>query len=63
MSDAIIVENLKKNYGDVEALCGISFRVKTGEIFAFLGPNGAGKTTTIHILTTLIKPTAGKAIV
>ncbi len=63
MSDAIIVEDLKKNYGDVEALRGVSFRVKSGEIFAFLGPNGAGKTTTIHILTTLLRPTAGSAIV
>jgi len=63
MSDAIIVDNLRKNYGNIEALRGVSFRVKTGEIFAFLGPNGAGKTTTIHILTTLLKPTAGSAIV
>ncbi len=61
--DAIAVENLVKRYGDFEAVRGISFRVKRGEIFAFLGPNGAGKTTTVHILTTLLKPTSGKAIV
>ncbi|NJE05458.1 ATP-binding cassette domain-containing protein [Thermococcus sp. M36] len=61
--DAIEVENLVKKYGDFEAVKGISFRVKKGEIFAFLGPNGAGKTTTVHVLTTLLKPTAGKATV
>lgn len=61
MEDVIVVENLVKKFGDFEAVKGISFSVKKGEIFAFLGPNGAGKTTTIHILTTLLKPTDGKA--
>ncbi|AAL80707.1 DrrA-related ABC transporter ATP-binding protein [Pyrococcus furiosus DSM 3638] len=61
--EAIIVENLVKKYGDFEAVKGISFKVKQGEIFAFLGPNGAGKTTTVHVLTTLLKPTSGRAIV
>ncbi|CAD5244616.1 ATP-binding cassette domain-containing protein [Thermococcus camini] len=61
--NAIEVENLVKKYGDFEAVKGISFNVRRGEIFAFLGPNGAGKTTTVHVLTTLLKPTAGKAIV
>ncbi|NJE76963.1 ATP-binding cassette domain-containing protein [Thermococcus sp. ES12] len=60
---AIEVENLVKKYGDFEAVKGISFDVKQGEIFAFLGPNGAGKTTTVHVLTTLLKPTSGRAIV
>ncbi|NJE26079.1 ATP-binding cassette domain-containing protein [Thermococcus sp. MV5] len=60
---AIEVENLVKRYGDFEAVRGISFKVKRGEIFAFLGPNGAGKTTTVHVLTTLLKLTSGKAIV
>ncbi|ASJ12850.1 ATP-binding cassette domain-containing protein [Thermococcus thioreducens] len=60
---AIEVEDLVKKYGDFEAVKGISFRVKRGEIFAFLGPNGAGKTTTVHVLTTLLRPTAGRAIV
>lgn len=59
--DMIEVENLIKKFGDFEAVKGISFTVRKGEIFAFLGPNGAGKTTTVHILTTLLKPTAGKA--
>jgi len=60
---AIEVENLVKKFGDFEAVKGISFKVKKGEIFAFLGPNGAGKTTTVHILTTLLKPTSGRATV
>ena len=63
MSNAIVVENLVKRYGELEAVRGISFKVRKGEIFAFLGPNGAGKTTTVHMLTTLLKPTQGKAIV
>jgi ABC-2 type transport system ATP-binding protein len=58
---AIEVENLVKRFGDFEAIKSISFKVRRGEVFAFLGPNGAGKTTTVHILTTLLKPTDGKA--
>jgi ABC-2 type transport system ATP-binding protein len=53
----------KKGYDDVKAVDGISFQVKTGELFGFLGPNGAGKTTTIQILIGLLKPTNGTAIV
>lgn len=56
----IDVQNLVKNYGNSQALRGISFQVQRGEIFAFLGPNGAGKTTTIKILTTLLRPTTGR---
>lgn len=63
MSEAILVENLVKRYGDFEAVKGVSFKVKRGEIFAFLGPNGAGKTTTVHMLTTLLRPTSGRAVV
>jgi len=59
----IVVENLVKRFGPVEAVRGVSFTVARGEIFGFLGPNGAGKTTTIHILATLLKPTAGRATV
>ena len=48
---AVEIENLKKTYGDIPALQGISFRIEEGEIFGLLGPNGAGKTTTVEILT------------
>lgn len=61
--NAIEVEALVKKFGDFEALKGISFQVEKGEIFAFLGPNGAGKSTTVHILTTILKPTGGRALV
>ena len=47
---AIVVENLKKSYGSVEAVRGVSFEVAEGEVFALLGPNGAGKTSTVEIL-------------
>src|SRR3989337_799774 len=57
----IEVENLTKNYGSYQALKGISFTVKKGEILGFLGPNGAGKTTTMRILTGFFPATSGKA--
>lgn len=61
MAAVIEVQDLKKSYGKVEAVKGISFSVQEGEIFGFLGPNGAGKTTTIQILATLLEPTSGSA--
>ncbi len=57
----IACEELTKVYGKIRALDGLSLRVERGEIFGFLGPNGAGKTTAIRILTTLTKPTSGRA--
>ena len=63
MAYAITVRELTKHYGDLTAVDHISFDVKRGEVFGFLGPNGAGKTTTIRILTGLIKPDGGKAVV
>ncbi len=57
------VENLSKTFGHLKAVDAISFEVRQGEIFGFLGPNGAGKSTTINMLTTMIRPTSGKAIV
>src|ERR1700712_503003 len=60
---AIDVRGLRKSYGEVEAVRGVSFEVAAGEVFGFLGPNGAGKTTTINMLCTLAKPSAGSATV
>ena len=59
----IRTEALSKNYGDVHALMDLDLVVEPGEILGFLGPNGAGKSTTVKILTGLIRPTAGRAIV
>ncbi|OZI13317.1 ABC transporter [Bacillaceae bacterium SAS-127] len=59
MSTIIQVENLRKQYGNYEAVKGISFTVKQGSLFAFLGANGAGKSTTIEILCTLLKKSSG----
>src|SRR6188472_2259335 len=59
----IQVEELRKQYDEVEAVRGVSFDVDPGEVFGFLGPNGAGKTTTINMLCTLAKPTSGRALV
>jgi ABC-2 type transport system ATP-binding protein len=58
--EAIIVQELVKQYPKVRAVDGISFTINEAEIFGLLGPNGAGKTTTIRILLTLINPTGGK---
>jgi len=60
---SISVHGLSKSYGDIEAVRGIDFEVAPGEIFGFLGPNGAGKSTTISMLCTLVKPSAGSALV
>ncbi|MGC1308253.1 MAG: ATP-binding cassette domain-containing protein [Phormidesmis sp.] len=59
MAPAVLVENLKKSYGEVEAVKDVSFAIAPGEIFGLLGPNGAGKTTTIRCLCTLMLPDAG----
>jgi ABC-2 type transport system ATP-binding protein len=58
---AISVKDLRKRFGDFEAVKGVNFEVETGEVFGFLGPNGAGKTTTINMLCTLTKPSGGSA--
>ncbi|NIM95510.1 MAG: ATP-binding cassette domain-containing protein [Anaerolineales bacterium] len=58
---AIVIEGLRKNYGEVVALDGLDLCVDKGAIFGFLGPNGAGKTTTLRILAGLAHPTAGQA--
>ena len=58
---AILAEGLKKSFGDVHALKGIDLSIREGSIFGLLGPNGAGKTTAVRILTTLLRPDAGRA--
>src|SRR6266536_1172881 len=60
---AIEVRDLRKSFGEIEAVRGVSFQVAAGEVFGFLGPNGAGKTTTINMLCTLAKPSGGAAFV
>ena len=61
--NSIELKSLTKSFGDIIAVNDISLSVKPGEIFGFLGPNGAGKSTTIMILTTLLKPTSGQALI
>ena len=63
MSAIVSVRELRKRYGDIDAVAGVSFDVEEGEIFALLGPNGAGKTTTIEILEGLREADGGSAVV
>lgn len=63
MTFAIKVENLCKQYGEQQAVKGISFTVEQGTLFAFLGENGAGKSTTIEILCTLLKKSSGQVTI
>src|SRR6266571_7098280 len=60
-SSAIVVEDLHKRFGDVEALAGIDLEVAEGTVFGLLGPNGAGKTTAVRVLATVLRPDAGRA--
>ncbi len=59
----VVTENLVRRFGDIEAVAGIDLSIRPGEIFGFLGPNGAGKSTTVRMLTTLLRPTSGRAFV
>ena len=61
VTDAVIAEGLVKHYKEVKALDGLDLRVPQGSVLGVLGPNGAGKTTAVRILTTLLKPDAGRA--
>jgi ABC-2 type transport system ATP-binding protein len=60
MAPAVLIENLKKRYGSVDAVKDVSLQIEPGEIFGLLGPNGAGKTTTLRCLCTLAEPDSGR---
>lgn len=60
---SIAVESLHRDFGDLRALDGVDLEVPGGQIFGFLGPNGAGKSTLVRILTTILNPTQGRALV
>src|SRR5690348_18290084 len=62
-NDGIEVEGLVRTFKSLRAVDGIDLQISPGEIYGFLGPNGAGKSTTVHMLTTLLPPTAGRATV
>jgi len=59
----IVMKDLVKNFEDVTAVENLNLVINEGELFSLLGPNGAGKTTTVNILTGIIKPTSGKALI
>jgi oleandomycin transport system ATP-binding protein len=63
MTHAIEAEGLVRRFGSTTALAGVDLSVRTGTVLGLLGPNGAGKTTAVRILTTLLKPDAGRAMV
>ena len=61
--DAIVVNNVSKSYGQVQALSDVSFSVGKGEVFGLIGPDGAGKTSMFRILCSLLLPDKGSATV
>jgi ABC-2 type transport system ATP-binding protein len=63
LQEVVTANGLSRRYGDFTAVDAVSFSVRTGEIFGLIGPNGAGKSTLIKMLTTMLPPTGGKAIV
>jgi len=63
MANAIIAEGLDKTYGSVHAVENLDLDVPEGTVLGLLGPNGAGKTTTVRMLTTLLRPDAGRCVV
>ncbi len=63
MDAAILTENIRRHFGEKVAVAGVDLAVAPGEIYGFLGPNGAGKTTVVRMLCTLLRPTAGRALV
>ena len=63
MTNAIETSKLTKTFGETRALDGVDLAIRRGSVYGLLGPNGAGKTTTIRVLTTLLKPSSGRAVV
>ena len=63
MKTLVEVQNLKKNYGEKQAVKSISFKINENEILGLLGPNGSGKTTTIGMMLGLLKPTSGEILI
>ncbi len=65
IEDSVMIEikDLKKHFREVNAVDGVSIKIKKGELFSILGPNGAGKTTLVRMLTTVLTPTSGDAII
>ncbi|HSK66807.1 MAG TPA: ATP-binding cassette domain-containing protein, partial [Anaerolineales bacterium] len=63
MTLAIEVHDLRKSFGDFQAVQGASFSAQAGEVLSLLGPNGAGKSTTISMLSGLLAPTSGEACI
>lgn len=65
LNDSAIIEikELKKHFKEVKAVDGVSLEIKRGELLSILGPNGAGKTTLVRMLTTILTPTSGDAII
>jgi ABC-2 type transport system ATP-binding protein len=61
MTDAVVVQDIVKRFGTTTALAGVSFAIRSGELFGFIGPDGAGKTTLFRILTTVLVPDTGSA--
>src|SRR5262245_62229309 len=59
---AVLAEGLIRRFGETEALRGVDLEIERAKVLGVLGPNGAGKTTTVRILTTLLKPDAGRAV-
>ena len=60
---AVFAEGLAKSFGQTKALCGVDLQIERAQVLGLLGPNGAGKTTAVRILTTLLKPDAGRAVI
>ncbi|MDQ7039253.1 MAG: ATP-binding cassette domain-containing protein [Aquificota bacterium] len=63
MKDILLLKDIRKSFGGVEVLKGVSFSVRAGEVFGFVGPNGAGKSTTMKIIMDFIRPDSGEVYI